>query len=55
MNQISWPIDLFFLFSGGHFIAGQAVAWVAEMVKKRSKFVCLSASFRSWSPGHYDS
>lgn len=21
MNQISWPIDLFFLFSGGHFIA----------------------------------
>ena len=37
MNQISWPIDLFFLFSGGHFIASQAVAWVAEMVKKNGQ------------------
>ena len=42
MNQISWPIDLFFLFSGGHFIASQAVhSGLSGGNGKKTVKVCL--------------
>lgn len=40
MNQISWPIDLFFLFSGGHFIASLSSGLSGGNGKKTVK-VCL--------------
>ena len=41
MNQISWPIDLFFLFSDGHFIASQASSGLSGGNGKKTVKVCL--------------